>query len=363
MPTPVDLPAVSADRPSKARAPIIERLKQQELDSYTLTFSPRIVITLYFAIAFLFMPLGIAIVAATGKVRGVPNTVYSNKERCNPQSDANQLGEPFCDITFTVNVPVPAPSYFYYSLTGFYQNHRKYAKSRSDTMNQGLLPKVFFDVETCTPWLYKDGTSQGDDGFDPSELRYPCGLTARSFFNDTFDLCTDPTCDVKVKTTDNGIALWTDVAHKFNKGDDKLFDQAGSAASYLPSANTLFQDERFIVWMRLSAFPDFDKLYFIINEDMVPGTQYTVRIRDRYPVDDFAGTKAFKISTMTWFGAENLFLGTAYLVVGFIAFVVATTLLTKHLRNPRLPASSDPDIIIRELAKLNMEYRKPRADT
>lgn len=356
MTTPVDLHVVDDDHASKPRAPVIERLKQQELESYTLTFSPRIVITLYFAIAFVFMPLGSVIIVGTSKIQVYSSPTYPS-ENCT-RTGGEQLHE--CSITFMLPKVFPAPSYFYYSLTNFHQNHRKYAKSRSDIMNQGILPEAFLDVEGCPPWLYKNESTGGEDGFDPSELRYPCGLTARSFFNDTFKLCRDENCKEMVKTTDKGIALHTDVAHKFNRGTHPLFEEEKSAASHLPSANKLLDDERFIVWMRLSAFPNFDKLYFIIQEDLYPNTTYAVRINDTYPVEDFAGTKAFKISTTAWFGGGNTFLGTAYLVVGFIAFFVAVTLLIKHLRNPRLPASSDPDIILRELAKLNLEYRKPR---
>lgn len=346
------------------RGTIVERLKQQELQTYTWTYSPRIVITLYFAIAILFMPLGSAVVAGTSRVRGVPRTQYSQfeggQESCQFNKNENGTDDGIvCFVSIDVNETIPAPSYFYYSLTNYFQNHREYAKSRSDIMHQGIEPSILLDVDTCSPFLYRDGTTEGAGGFDISEFRYPCGLTARSFFNDSFSLCKDQACNNPVRTNSRNIALWTDAIHKFNQGENEVFKQKGSLEKRFPSANELFEDQHFIVWMRLGAFSDFDKLYTVIEEPLEANMTYHVTIESRYDVSQFNGTKSFKITTVAWFGAANVFLGTAYLVVGFTALVIACTLLAKHLRNPRLPANVDPEILLRELAKLNIDHRTP----
>lgn len=353
-----DIDAVEADPTPKPRTPVIERLKQQELSSYTVTFSPKCVIAIYFVIAFLFMPLGAAIIAGTSRINSSGRKVYTEDPTCALKD--GKVGEPksgSCTVTVNFTNTVHPPSYFYYSLTNFYQNARKYAKSRSDTMNQGQLPKTFFDVETCTPYLYRNDSSKGAGGFDASEFIYPCGLTARSFFNDTFLLCRDIDCKDEVDLRKGGIAWWTDVQHKFNVGKEKEFTEP--YYNRVP-ANDLLEDEDFLVWMRLSAFPNFDKLYRIIDVPLFANTQYFVKINTHFPVEEFGGTKAFYISTTSWCGGPNAFLGTAYLVVGFIALFIATTLLVKHIRHPRPPAYSDPARVMRELAKLNMEYRVPQ---
>lgn len=355
MPAPMELPIPENELAPKPRAPLVERLKQQELTSYTLTFSPRIIITLYFVIAILFLPLGVAIVAGTSKIHEVPRTVYSGDGRnCEPNVTVSDERND-CAITFNVTETIPPPSYFYYSITNFHQNHRVYAKSRSDIMHLGKVPTVPLEVDPCEPFLFQNDSSRGENGFDPSEFRYPCGLTARSFFNDTFKICKDRSCDDLVRTTERGIAIETDYLHKFRPGEDPLFMERESLGEGFPEANALLTNEHFIVWMRLSAFPDFDKLYSIIEEPLLPNVNYLVNVTSHYPVQEFGGTKGFRISTVSWFGGPNVFLGTAYVVVGFAALITAITLLVKHLRHPRLPASSDPDIILRELAKLNME--------
>eukprot|EP00607_Mallomonas_marina_P009540 CAMPEP_0182419478 /NCGR_PEP_ID=MMETSP1167-20130531/3932_1 /TAXON_ID=2988 /ORGANISM="Mallomonas Sp, Strain CCMP3275" /LENGTH=169 /DNA_ID=CAMNT_0024594433 /DNA_START=400 /DNA_END=906 /DNA_ORIENTATION=- len=70
---------------------------------------------------------------------------------------------------------VTGPLYVYYELENFYQNHRRYVKSRSPYQLMGLDGA---DPETeCDPLVY-NGTT----------LLYPCGLIANSLFNDVISL-------------------------------------------------------------------------------------------------------------------------------------------------------------------------------
>jgi len=47
----------------------------------------------------------------------------------------------------------------------------------------------------------------------------------------------------------------------------------------LPRVISNFQDEDFVVWMRVAGLPTFKKLHRIINVDLEPGT-YTVEIQN-----------------------------------------------------------------------------------
>ena len=63
-----------------------------------------------------------------------------------------------------------APVYMYYSLTNYYQNHRRYVKSRDDYQLRGYSYSLSSD---CAPFVY-----------DNSSRPYaPCGAIANSMFN------------------------------------------------------------------------------------------------------------------------------------------------------------------------------------
>ena len=86
---------------------------------------------------------------------------------------------------------IEAPIYVYYQLDNFYQNHRKYTKSRSLTQLKGedLSPD---DLSLCEPVVYNEDLfathSWGGKKLDPKAAANPCGLVANSFFNDTYKI-------------------------------------------------------------------------------------------------------------------------------------------------------------------------------
>ena len=49
----------------------------------------------------------------------------------------------------------------------------------------------------------------------------------------------------------------------------------------------------------------------------------------------FNGNKKLIISTVSWLGGRNYFLGVAYLVVGCISLMLALFFFVKHKMNPR----------------------------
>lgn len=112
-----------------------------------------------------------------------------------------------------------------------------------------------------------------------------------------------------------------------------------------------FEDEDFIVWMRTAGLPDFKKLYRIIDQDLLPDHVYNVTIYSSmfniphvwkylfiyldFPVESFSGKKHVVLSTTSWIGGKNPFLGYAYIVVGAICFVLGIIFFIKHKIAPR----------------------------
>jgi len=221
-----------------------------------------------------------------------------------------------CNITITVNDAMKQPVYMYYKLTNYYQNHRRYVQSWNDAQLQGQTVS-YSDVSDCSPADSQGGSSSN------SAVFYPCGLIARSFFNDTFQLLYPNKTFVPLQK--EGIAWDSDIDHKFknpNRGANgvRVIDD--------------FQDEDFIVWMRTAGLPTFKKLYRIIKTDLDSAT-YTVVINNYYPTGQFSGNKYVVLSTVSWMGGKNPFLGYAYIVVGGLCFVLAVGFGLRHLIKPR----------------------------
>lgn len=326
---------------------IVERFRQQTLSSYTVTFSPRCVISVYYAIALVFIPLGAAVIAGSSSIQHSGTFRYDDMSGCDVGKRSSENITKNCLLEFNVKETIRPPSYLYYVVTNMYQNARQYVKSRSDVQLQGKRPRKRVDVMNCDPALYRPEIPQSQrQTFNLSQFLNPCGLTALSRFNDTLTLCRDDICETTVQLGKKGIAWRTDRNDKFGPG---------KTSDFTPETNALLTDEDFIVWMRLSAFTRVEKLYGIIREELQPGTYY-MRIESRYPVEDFKGQKLFFISNTKWFGARNHFLGAAYLTAGLASLLIATLVLVAHVLHPRRPAHADPDLIRRELAKLNVQY-------
>lgn len=330
----------------------VERFKQQTLSSYTVTFSPKLVIGMYFAFALLFIPLGAAVIAGSSDVRSTTPVTYNLA--VNGACSSSPSGSR-CLVPFTVTRDIPAPAYLFYVVTNLHQNYREYVKSRSFPQLRGIAPTTRGEVRDCWPLLYRPDFANRTIGFfeenkfRPSEIRNPCGLSAFSRFNDSMSICADwnnqtGKCRASIPTSQKGIAWKSDRLHKYRPGEH-----------FTAAANATLTDEAFMVWMRLSAFSRAEKLYGIIS-DPLPKGKYWMEINSRYPARVFDGDKQFFISNTKWFGAKNHFLGVLYVVTGVLSLGVALVILAAHMWHPRPAADFNPDLIRHELTKLSIEY-------
>lgn len=155
------------------------RFTQQRLRAWQPILSPKWVISLYLLFGAMFLIVGLVLTNGASKVVDIVEN-YTEKD-----PDANGI------VTFDIDIPrdMAPPIWVAYHLEGFHQNHRQYLKSRSDLqLKVGTTDQDVKDpnkkLVDCKPWIF-----QGAPGLPDLPNRrpnYPCGLVARSVFNDRF---------------------------------------------------------------------------------------------------------------------------------------------------------------------------------
>ena len=76
----------------------------------------------------------------------------------------------------------------YYGLTNFYQNHRRYVKSRDDTqLSGGTVDSVGDLISDCKPYR---SVSVEEGGQTVDKPIAPCGAIANSMFNGKLEIMT-----------------------------------------------------------------------------------------------------------------------------------------------------------------------------
>jgi len=298
---------MSNDSANRSKKPLRTAFKQQQLPAWQPILTPLPVIITFLLVGIAFIPIGIALLLASNAVVEVSQR-YDDNANCPINST--------CVINLEVPDTMKHPVYMYYKLENFYQNHRRYVKSRNDAQLRGDVVTKYSSLEDCDPLKSVDNSQ------DPNNFYLPCGLIAWSLFNDTFALSKDGN-DINLRK--KGIAWSSDVDKKFN-----------NPPADAPGVRIIsdFEDEDFIVWMRTAGLPNFKKLYRIIDSDLQQGT-YQVDITNNYPVSQFSGKKYVVLSTTTWIGGKNPFLGWAYIVVGIICFIQGIVFAIKQKISPR----------------------------
>lgn len=294
-------------------------LKQQRLPAWQPILTPNWVISCFFILTVVFIPIGAAILLASKSVVEVRER-YDSKVGCEVQYNSPKV----CSFSLTVPSDMVKPVYVYYELTNFYQNHRRYVKSRSDSQ---LRADSSFDANSdpatdCSP---------ANAGLNGKPL-YPCGLIANSMFNDTIAAKVG---NSSLAWKKEGIAWPSDKQYKFKAFTDpvaKGMTTVNKENRTMPNV----EDEDFIVWMRTAGLPTFKKLYRIIDsQDLKSGTVLNISVVNNFPVSAFEGQKWIVLSTTSWIGGKNEFLGYAYIAVGILTFVLAVFFFIKQKISPR----------------------------
>jgi len=304
---------------AKAVASIFsDRFRQQQLPAWRPLFTPGPVLTTLWIIGAVLVGIAIAVIITDKNVREV---VIHYDEECESFGFEDENNGTLCTFDYTLEVPLRLPVYVYYELDNYYQNYRLYAKSRNQEQLEGKNVTDLSALSDCAPL---DSKNHSDN---TSMFYFPCGLIAHSFFRDTFELFDNNSNPIKMRK--EGIAWKSDVEMYNNNADNmtgiRVIDN--------------ITDEDFLVWMRVAAFPNFRKLYRIIDEDAIPGAKElsgTIRItvNNTYNVSAF-GNKSLVLTELSWLGGKNSFIGYLYIAVGGLYLLFALIFTAKQIFAPR----------------------------
>ena len=285
------------------------KFKQQKLPGWRPVPTITSTTIVFFCFGVVFIVLGIIILILSNKI-----------EEISHQYDEECRGKKQCTIKLKIEKDMEKNIMVYYQLDGFYQNHRRYVKSKSDDQLNGkdLSYEEIKDSQDCDPVITNKemGKNKSITGADLAEndVAIPCGLIAKSFFDDKFS-------DWKIidkfgESTPLNVNE-KDIAWKADK--ELKYKNVDKARQWIDMT-----DEHFIVWMRPAGLPNFRKLWGRITDtDLKGGNEVEVTIENNFDVSSFNGKKYLILSTVNAFGGKNSFLGISYIVLGGISIVLA----------------------------------------
>lgn len=207
----------------------------------------------------------------------------------------------------------------------------------------GRPPNTVGGVGDCTPLTSVNNSANASD------IYLPCGLIPDSMFIDAFSL-SDRNNQVVPWRRDQ-ISWASDRSVKFQNMTQQYINAnpgislrvpPGLQSLAVPNQQFDMTNEDFIVWMRVAGLPTFRKLYARL-ENGLPAGDYSLNIQVRYSTQIFGGTKSIVITSTSFIGGYNIFLGVSYIVVGGLCLLLAAIFFVVNLLKPR--QLGDPSLL------------------
>ncbi|XP_074092056.1 cell cycle control protein 50B [Macrotis lagotis] len=331
-----------------ARQPDNTAFTQQRLPAWQPLLSAGIVLPLFLCAGLAFIGLGLGLYYSSNGIKELEYDYTGAPGNCSACAAAAERVAPppagcRCRWCFSLPELFQGPVFLYYELSNFYQNYRRYVVSRDDEQLSGLAGALRHPANECAPYQLSGGLPVA-----------PCGAIANSLFNDSFRLLhrrLPGGAYAEVPLDRAAIAWWTDYHVKFRnpqpvngslrlafRGTAKPPNWPRPAYALSPDPNnTGFVNQDFVVWMRTAALPTFRKLYARVRRGDysagLPRGAYCLSITYNYPVLAFGGRKRVILSSVSWMGGKNPFLGIAYLAFGSLCVVTGLVMLVVYIRH------------------------------
>ena len=297
----------------------MKKLLRQELKSYTPECNAKCSIIIDLIVMVSSLSIGIILIYYSKKNTEI-EIDYTN---CIPnQENSFSPNNRTCKIQFKIHKKMQNPIFIYYQLKNFYLNHRKIIESKN--WNELRGEEVNAKSSCKDAYLMGEMFSKNSPyyinewghNFSEYDIASPCGLLARNFFNDTYNI-----------TFNNGTFINIDETNISSKYLKKHFFKRRKNYKEIQWIDV--ENEHFINWMNVETFSTFRKLWWKIYIDLEPGNYYLIA-HDNYDVARYESKKYFVIGNANVFGIDNL-VGYFFIGVSAYLFVIILILWVKYL--------------------------------
>lgn len=189
----------------KKKKPKETAFNQQRLPAWKPIYTAGTVIPTFFLIGIAFVPIGIGMLWFSGSIKEkiIPYTNCRNDEGKLCKDVIVKLRasdrDCFCNVPFEIENDWTDNVYIFYALTNFYQNHRRYIRSRNEDQLMGKFSLKATEYDDCEPYSGCGNSAECCNGYNgtgeacgnilPNGTIYlPCGAIANSFFSDVITL-------------------------------------------------------------------------------------------------------------------------------------------------------------------------------